>query len=150
MNKLENIKIIQLLFLLFLLSILNGYMFSYINSRFFQLENEAFDDLSRKEFFFAAVIFAPIIETLIFQYGLYNFLDYLKLKNALIIIVLMSFIFSLVHHYHWIYMVATFSSGLILNYLYVTILRSRGELIAVLLTTAMHSSYNLFGFLFVD
>lgn len=150
MNKTENIKIVKLFLVLLLLKILNSYFFTYLNNRFFKLENRTFDNLEEGELFFMVVIAAPIIETLICQYILYEFLNYLKVKNTIVLIVLMSIIFSLGHNYHWLYMVATFFSGLILNYLYISILKNRGEWIAILLTILMHSSYNLFGFLFAD
>lgn len=150
MNKPENRKIAQIFFVLLLIKIINGYLFTYINNRFFKLENRAFDNLSEGELFFVAVVAAPIIETLIFQYTLYKILNYLKVKNTLILIVLMSIVFSLAHSYHWLYMLATFFSGLILNHLYISTLKNRGEWLAVLLTVGLHLSYNLFGFLLVD
>lgn len=150
MNKPENKKSIQLFLVLLLLKILNGYFFTYVNNRFFELENRAFDNLSELELFFIAVVVTPIIETLIFQYTLYKILNYLKVKNTLILIVLMSIVFSLAHSYHWLYMLATFFSGLILNHLYISTLKNRGKWLAVLLTMGLHMSYNLFGFLFVD
>lgn len=150
MKKLENKKIVQLFLLLLLFKIVNGYLFSYINNRFFKFENTAFENFSEIELFFIAVVVAPVIETLIFQYGLYKFLNYIKIKNTIFAVVLMSFAFSQAHSYHWLYMLATFVSGLFLNYFYISILKSRSEFIAVLLTIALHLSYNLFGFLFVD
>ena len=150
MNKPGNKKVAQIFFVLLLIKILNGYFFGYINDRFFKLENRAFDILSEGELFFAVTVVAPIIETLIFQYGLHRFLRYLKVKNTLILICLMSLVFSLGHNYHWLYMVAIFFNGLILNYLYINTLENRGELVAVLLTALIHSLYNLFGFLFLD
>lgn len=149
MNKLENKKIIQFFFLLLLFKITNGYIFSYINNRFFNLENAIFEKFSENEILFIAVVFAPIFETLIFQFFLYRLLNQIGIKNTLIIIILMSVAFSQAHWYHWLYVVATFISGLILNYFYLYIHKKKNELIAVLLTIALHSSYNLYGFLFV-
>lgn len=150
MNKPENKKIAQIFFVLLLIKIINGYLFTYINNRFFKLENGAFENLSEGELLFVAVVAAPIIETLFFQYGLYKVLNYLKVKNTLVLIGVMSLVFSQAHGYHWLYMLATFFSGLTLNYLYISTLRYKSEILAVLLTMAMHSLYNLFGVLFVD
>ncbi len=100
--------------------------------------------------FFLVVVFAPIIETLIFQFLLYRLLNQMRIKNTLIIVIIMSFAFSQAHWYHWLYVVATFINGLFLNYYYVYIYKKKNELIAVLLTIALHSSYNLYGFLFVE
>lgn len=150
MIKLENKKIIQFFFLILLLKIVNGYLFTYINNSFFKLENTIFEKFSESELFFMAVVFAPIIETLIFQLFLFRLLNQIRIKNTLAIIILMSVVFSQAHWYHWLYVVAAFISGLLLNYFYVYILKNKNELIAVLLTIALHSSYNLYGFLFVE
>lgn len=150
MIKLTDKKIIQLFFLILLFKIINGYVFTYINYRFFKLENVVFEELSEKEMFFLAVVLAPIIETLIFQLFLYRLLDKTRINNTSIIIILMSFAFSQAHWYHWLYVVAAFINGLFLNYFYIYILRNKNELIAALLTIALHTSYNLFGFFFVE
>ncbi|HQT23037.1 MAG: hypothetical protein B7X86_09215 [Sphingobacteriales bacterium 17-39-43] len=150
MIKLEDKKFIQLFFLILLFKIINGYVFTYINHRFFKLENAIFEELSEKEMFFLAVVLAPIIETLIFQLFLYRLLDKTRINNMPIIIILMSFAFSQAHWYHWLYVVAAFINGLFLNYFYVYILKNKNELIAVLLTIALHTSYNLFGFFLVE
>lgn len=149
MIKLENKKIIQLFFLSLLLQILNGYTFNYLNQTVFRLENSIFETIPVNEMFFLSVIFAPIFETLICQLLLYRLLKHLKIKNTLIMVILMSFAFSQGHWYHWLYVVATFVNGLFLNYFYIYIYKNKNELIAVLLTIALHASYNLFGFLFV-
>ena len=149
MIKLENKKIIQFFFLLLLLKVFNGYIFSYLNNTVFHLENPIFEKIPENEMFFLLVVFAPIIETLIFQFLLYRLLNQMRIKNTLIIVILMSFAFSQAHWYHWLYVVATFINGLFLNYFYLYIHKKKNELIAVLLTIALHSSYNLYGFLFV-
>jgi len=150
MIKLENKKIIQYFILLLLLQILNGYIFNYLNKNFFYFESPFFEEIPAKEMFFLVVIIAPIIETLIFQYLLFSLLNQIRIKNTLIIVLLMSFAFSLAHWYHWLYVVATFINGFFLNYFYVYIYKYRNELVAVLLTIALHASYNLYGFLFVQ
>jgi|JI10StandDraft_1071094.scaffolds.fasta_scaffold1095014_3 hypothetical protein len=150
MIKLEDKKFIQLFFLILLFKIINGYVFTYINHRFFKLENAIFEELSEKEMFFLAVVLAPIIETLIFQLFLYRLLDKTRINNMPIIIILMSFAFSQAHWYHWLYVVAAFINGIFLNYFYLYTYKKKNELVAVLLTIVLHSSYNLFGFLFVE
>jgi len=150
MIKLEGKKIIRLFFLIFLFKIINGYVFTYINSRYFKLENAIFEELSEKEMLLLAVVLAPIIETLIFQLFLYRIINKTRINNTSIIIILMSFAFSQAHWYHWLYVVASFINGLFLNYFYIYTYKKKNELIAVLLTIALHSSYNLFGFLFVE
>ena len=150
MIKLEGKKIIRLFFLIFLFKLINGYVFTYINSRYFKLENAIFEELSEKEMLLLAVVLAPIIETLIFQLFLYRLINKTRINNTSIIIILMSFVFSQAHWYHWLYVVASFINGLFLNYFYIYTYKKKNELIAVLLTIVLHSSYNLFGFLFVE
>lgn len=150
MIKLKDKKIIQLFFLVFLIKVINGYTFTYINNRYFKLENAIFGEISEKELFFIAVILAPIIETLIFQLLLYRIINKIRISNTTIVIILMAFTFSQAHWYHWLYVVAAFINGLFLNYFYVNIFKKKNELIAVSLTIALHSSYNLYGFLFVE
>lgn len=150
MIRLNDKKVIQLFFLILLFKIINGYVFTYINHRFFKLENVIFEELSEKEMFLLAVVIGPIIETLIFQLFLYRFINKTRIINTSIIIILMSFAFSQAHWYHWLYVVAAFINGLFLNYFYLYTYKKKNELIAVLLTIALHSSYNLFGFLFVE
>ena len=148
-NLLKNNVITTLLFFL-LLVILNGYFFNYLNSQFFKLNNNAFDSFTKQELFVVAVIIAPIIETLLFQFLLYNFLIFMKLKNVWQIIFIMSFIFSQVHWYNWLYVVATFFCALFFNLYYIFIVRSKNKFLAILMVTILHSLYNLFGFLFVE
>lgn len=150
MKKLENFKIIKLFLIIFTLKILNGNIFNYLNNNYFLLETPFFEKIPENELFFLVVIFAPIFETLIIQFFLYRLLTKLRIENIYIKIIIMSFAFSLAHHYHWLYMVATFVGGLLINYFYVSVLKLRNELQAVFLTMALHASYNLFGFLFVQ
>lgn len=150
MIKLEDKKIIRLFFLIFLFKLINGYVFTYINYRYFKLENAIFEELSEKEMFFLAVVLAPIIETLIFQLFLYRLINKTRINNTSIIIILMSFAFSQAHWYHWLYVVAAFINGIFLNYFYLYTYKNKNEFIAVLLTIVLHSTYNLFGFLFVE
>lgn len=146
---LENKKILKLFFLLLFLKIVNGYLFNFINRSFFKLENKIFEQIPENEFLFLAVVFAPIIETLIFQLFLFRLLNKIGIKNTIVIVIIMSVAFSQAHWYHWLYVVGTFVNALFLNYFYVYVHQKKNELTAVLLTIALHSSYNLYGFLFV-
>ncbi|WP_158542143.1 CPBP family glutamic-type intramembrane protease [Pedobacter chinensis] len=131
------------------MKIINGYIFNYLNVVFFKLNNDQFDKISENEFFYIAIFFAPLIETLIFQLFLYRFLKLLKIKNTYIIILIMSLAFSQAHWYHWLYVVAAFVNALLLNTFYLKVYKLKNEFIAVLLTIILHSSYNLYGCLFV-
>lgn len=136
-----------------ILIIINGYIFNFINDTFFQIQdsNEAFSQYSGKEVFFISIIFAPIVETIIFQYLAFYFLNnILKIKNNVIIIFIMSLLFGIAHHYNWIYVVMTFFSGAILNYCFVFFNKEKGLRFSFFITILLHSLYNLYGFLFVE
>lgn len=143
-------KILQLLFIYFILSVINGYIFFFLNSHFFHLKNNKVQGLSQIELNFLALIIAPIFETLFFQFLLYTiFKTVLKIKNEVIIIILMSLVFSSAHHYHWLYMCTTFVGGILLNIFYTSVLKIKDEKYAILFTMLFHFLYNLYGFLFV-
>ena len=147
MVSLENKNIIKLFFYLLMLKMVNGYFFSFLSVNVFKYEIPSFEGSSKNEFLFFAVVLAPIFETLIFQLFLYNLLIRIGIKNEIIIILLLSFAFSQAHWYNWIYVFATFIGGLFLNYFFIYVLKAKNELIAVLLTIALHSTYNLSAFL---
>ncbi|MBK1897199.1 CPBP family intramembrane glutamic endopeptidase [Chryseobacterium paridis] len=139
------------LFVFFLiLSILNFHLFNYLNNNFFHLETSYHDDLSKKQMFYVAVFVAPLIETVIFQTGLYLILDELfKIKNSLTCIIIMSVAFAAQHYYNWLYIVATFFGGLILNTFYV-IFNKKVPGYSYCFTVLLHALYNLYGILFID
>jgi hypothetical protein len=142
-------KIIKLFFIVLLIQLINGYLFNYLNLNFFKLEHKVFDERPHEELILFMVVIGPIIETLFFQLFLYRLLNRLKIKNDLISVILMAFVFSQLHWYHWLYVVATFVNGLFLNYFYINSYKMKNERIAVLLTIVLHSTYNLYGVLFV-
>lgn len=144
-----NKKILKYFFISLFANIISGYVFNYLNILYFKLNNDQFEKISENEFFYIAVIFAPIIETLIFQFFLYRITQLLKIKNTYIVIVIMSFAFSQAHWYNWLYVVSTFFNGLFFNTLYVKIYRLKNEFYAILLVVIVHALYNLYGFLFV-
>lgn len=132
----------------FILAILNGYCFNFLNDYYFHLESELPAGISHKEMAFLAIFVAPFLETLIFQYMLYAGLTkVLRIKNNLICVLLMSLVFSQMHWYNWLYVIMTFFSGVILNSFYITFLnRTRYYF---MLTVLFHALYNLYGVLFV-
>ncbi|HFK5587198.1 TPA: CPBP family glutamic-type intramembrane protease [Elizabethkingia anophelis] len=140
-----------LLFVIFLaLSILNFHVFNYLNDTFFHLETNYHDGLSRRLLFYTAVFIAPLIETLIFQTGIYLILEQLfKIKNNVVCIVIMSAAFAAQHYYNWLYIVATFFGGLILNTFYI-IFNKKIPGYSYYLTALLHALYNLYGILFID
>jgi hypothetical protein len=106
------------------------------------------DDISKEEMAFLAVLVAPFLETLFFQFLFYKALTgWLGLKNDVVCILIMSFAFSQMHWYNWLYVVMTFFGGLILNTFYITF-RGRTRYY-FMITVLFHALYNLYGVLFV-
>lgn len=68
--------------------------------------------------FFTAVIVAPLVETLIFQFLVIEFLYLTKIGKRKIV-VLSAIIFSLTHYYSIGYILYAFSMGVIFSYSYV-------------------------------
>jgi len=101
---------------------------------------------NRMEEFFTAVFFAPLIETLIFQYA---FISYIisKWSNAyLFSCIVTAILFGLSHFYSPEYVLKTFLSGLLFGSLYLVAFRKKTN--AFIVVTVAHSIYNLIGFCF--
>lgn len=87
------------------------------------------------------LIFAPIIETLIYQFLVIEILRKIKIPPGLIIS-FSAILFGLTHHYHIFYIIATTISGIIYA-LYYLKLRPQGKLNAILGVTGLHFLTNL-------
>lgn len=141
-------RILGWFFLGFLLAILNGYIFNLINDCWVKVEVNSFDEYSLPETILLVVFLAPLVETFFFQFLLFKLLaDYLKITSNTMCIIIMSLVFSQAHWYHWLYVIMTFFSGIILNAFYVTFRRKNKSIFWI--TTLLHASYNLYGILFV-
>ncbi|WP_313190617.1 type II CAAX prenyl endopeptidase Rce1 family protein [Sphingobacterium sp.] len=90
---------------------------------------------------FLLLIFAPIIETLIYQFLVIEILRKIKIPPGLIIS-FSAILFGLSHHYHVFYIIATTISGIIYA-LYYLKLRPQGKLNAILGVTGLHFLSNL-------
>lgn len=90
---------------------------------------------------FLLLIFAPIIETLIYQFLVIEILRKIKIPPGLIIS-FSAILFGLSHHYHVFYIIATTFSGIIYA-LYYLKLRPQGKLNAILGVTGLHFLSNL-------
>jgi hypothetical protein len=101
------------------------------------------------EEFFTVIIFAPLVETLIFQYFLVNLsisLTRFLFKREYIILAIMmpAMAFGLAHTYNCIYMASTFVTGLLFNTFYMVVKYRKQD--AYSCTTIVHGLYNLFIF----
>lgn len=135
----------------FVLAVLNGYFFNYINNAYlhFDVNYNKFQNISKNELNFIAIFVAPFIETFIFQYLPYLILSkWIKINNKALCIIIMSIIFSSMHYYNWLYIVMTFFGGIILNNLYIYYHKHTYKY-SFILTVLFHSLFNLYGFLFI-
>ncbi|MBV8325756.1 CPBP family glutamic-type intramembrane protease [Chryseobacterium sp.] len=137
-------------FILFLcclaISIGVSYSFNFFNDHFFHFKASGNQDEEVPTFYI--LLLGPLLETVIFQYVVYNFLSYIKIKKDWICIILMSLIFSLVHYYSIFYVLMVFFSSLASHYFYITTLK-KNAILSFFGTFLLHSMYNLFGYLFV-
>lgn len=129
----------QLILLFVILNILNSLASSAISFFFTQtgIKNHTLTKLNSGNEFLVAVILAPVIETLIFQYALIETIRQ-KVKPFYACLISASF-FALAHIYSPYYVLFAFVSGLLFGYLY---LSRKSVLRACLLVLIAHASYN--------
>ncbi|MFS4474564.1 lysostaphin resistance A-like protein [Chryseobacterium sp. T20] len=135
----------------FVLALLNGYFFNYINDTYFHFDvNQNRDNnISKEELNFIAIFIAPFLETFLFQYLPYLVLSkWMKIKSRMLCIVMMSIIFASMHYYNGLYIVMTFFGGIILNNLYIYYTMHTHSY-SFVLTVLFHGLFNLYGFLFI-
>ncbi|MGR3856104.1 CPBP family intramembrane glutamic endopeptidase [Chryseobacterium indologenes] len=145
-------KKLMIFFLIsFVLAVLNGYFFNYINDTYlhFDVNYTKSQNISKNELNFIAVFVAPFIETFIFQYLPYLILSkWIRLNNKAFCIIIMSIIFASMHYYNWLYITMTFFGGIILNNLYIYYHKQIPHY-SFILTVLFHMLFNLYGFLFI-
>ena len=91
-----------------------------------------------------ALIFAPIVETALYQTFIYKFTKWLNFNNITIVLI-SSVCFSLGHRYSLLYMISTFFTGSILMYTY--ILKAEYHNKPYWSMTLAHSTVNAFALL---
>ena len=126
-----------------LLNLLNTFFWSFIvNVLLNDSINRNFkDSKSLNQEFIIVIIFAPLLETLIFQYAIIDYArNKISLKASCIISALF---FALFHMYNVYYFLFAFFSGLILANAYATAKNLKQALIGTFL---IHSFYNLLVF----
>jgi uncharacterized protein len=96
----------------------------------------------------AIILVVPILESLVFQFLIQEFI--LKLLHSFkakfaVSLFFSSFLFSVSHNYSLIYIFSTLMSGLIYSGLYLIIRQKANDKIdAIILTALMHILYNFF------
>ncbi|WP_376779800.1 CPBP family glutamic-type intramembrane protease [Chryseobacterium flavum] len=144
-------KLIIFFLISFALALLNGYFFNYINDTYlhFDVNYNKYQNISKNELNFISVFIAPFLETFIFQYLPYLILTkWIKIRNTVFCIIIMSIIFSSMHYYNWLYIIMTFFGGIILNNLYIYYSKHSCKY-SFILTVLFHSLFNLYGLLFI-
>lgn len=140
----SNFNLAKIFILTLVLKILNGHLFDFLNNNYFKLEDAEIQELEKQNgFIILAVIVAPIVETLIFQLGLNELLIKLKVKSNFLLLFVPGVVFALSHSYNWLYVIFTFSGGLMLNWFYLYA-KAHGKY-AFWWTVLLHSFYNLYG-----
>jgi hypothetical protein len=97
---------------------------------------------------FIIIIIAPIVETLIFNLLPNQILNKFGINNKFLLVIIPSIIFSIFHLYHPIYGIMALIGGIIMNWYF--LYSHDKKKIAFLLVALLHSSYNLYGYLFVN
>lgn len=94
--------------------------------------------------FWVTVVFIPITETLLFQFGIIELLQKLKLRLFYSVVV-SAIVFGLAHFYNIPYILSMVVVGFIFAYYYAA-LRHQGKWRAVLWVTAVHTMASLVTF----
>jgi len=143
-------KYFQLFIICFLASVLNGYFFNYINNKYFHYHSNenGLGEFSEPIKIIIIVIIAPIVETAIFNLLPNRVLYKLGTTNKFLLVIVPSIIFSCFHLYHLIYGLMAFIGGIIMNWYFVYY--DKEIRLSFWLVTLLHSSYNLYGYLFVN
>jgi uncharacterized protein len=142
-------KIVSVFVLCLSASILNGYVFNYINDHYIHYPgtDNGLGKFSTIRKFFIAVLVGPLIETALLNLLPNSIFTKLKITNEYILIIIPSVLFGLCHCYHPLYVAMTFIAGLLYNWYYVY--SKKNGWYAYWLVALLHAAYNLYGFLFV-
>lgn len=92
--------------------------------------------------FLKACILAPILETFLFQYLLFEILISKLSLNKILFIFLSAIIFGLSHYPYYSAMLVTFTICIVINYFYVVLTESRNKKSAYFIIVLVHSFLN--------
>ncbi|WP_438946350.1 lysostaphin resistance A-like protein [Sediminibacterium sp.] len=135
--KTSRVNLFTLIFSFVLIEFLVSLFFSNI---LFPQHNAGPTFESRSEAFFLTVIFAPLIETLIFQYLVISYLQKKKSFSEGSICIISAILFGLSHCYSYEYVLKTFISGLLFGTMYLT--ASRKNIYPFVPVAIAHAVYN--------
>lgn len=152
LSSIEPMKKLLVFFIIsFALALLNGYFFNFLNDTYFHFDvnQNRNKNISKEELNFIAIFIAPFLETFLFQHLPYLVLSkWMRIRNRVLCIIIMSIIFASMHYYNGLYIVMTFFGGIILNNLYIYYFR-HAHAYSFMLTVFFHGLFNLYGFLFI-
>lgn len=99
--------------------------------------------------FLLVVLFAPIIETILFQYLIVNqvFISYNGKNKKIIAILVSAFCFGIIHLYSFYYFLVTSIGGLLLAYYFCIFKQKVNDISAIFYITLIHSLSNFYIFL---
>jgi membrane protease YdiL (CAAX protease family) len=129
----------KLILLAVLINLLNSFFYSFISNIFFETKlSKGFRPFgSLTEEIILAILVAPLFETFIFQYGVFE--TFKKKYNSFTCCLISAFLFGLLHLYNGFYFLFAFFAGLLLAYVYyIGSLTKKG----ILITLLVHFIYN--------
>lgn len=147
-NSIKNTNFYLVFLILFIFSILNSYLFNWLNIKFGSQFIIPINSLPKETVFFVAIIFAPLFETATYQWLILDVVNKNITKKKILSLFISSSIFAISHYYNIIYIFATFIAGLLLGILYY-IAESKNRF-AFFYVFLFHALHNLYGFWFVN
>ena len=134
---LSKISLIKLIFLTVIFEILVGVLITFLLASK-KMKGPEFD--TKFEEFLIVVLFAPLLETLIFQYSIISYILGRRSNAYLFACIFSAALFGLSHFYSPEYILKTFFSGLIFGTLYLVAQNKNNNAFIVVAVT--HSLYN--------
>lgn len=132
----------------YLVALLNGLFFYWLSIKYNFTSDNNLSKFGKTTQLFIMFLFAPIIETLLFQTLPVEIVKSFYPKSKFLTIFICGCVFGIMHYYHLIYFFMAFIGGLILGTFYL-FTEKKGKS-AIIYTSIFHSLYNLFGYLFVN
>lgn len=138
---LSKISLIKLIFLTVIFEILVGVLITFLLASK-KMKGPEFD--TKFEEFLIVVLFAPLLETLIFQYSIISYVLGKWTNAYLFASIFSAALFGVSHFYSPEYILKTFFSGLLFGSLYLVVHNKNNN--AFIIVAIAHSIYNFIGF----
>lgn len=141
---------LPIFFIIFFIDLVYHLIVSWLVTLYDPKILETFEEnTSLVEIFILSVVVGPLIETFLFQYLIIEILYALKKVKVQFILIISALAFSSSNYYNFIYILVTFTSGLIYAsyYLYLKIGKKKYPFIYI---WVLHTLYNFTIFILVD